>query len=306
MATPRVSDQPTTQRQYATQLALSAALTQAVRSLWASTTPLGSGDAWEAFRAALQAVVPRYATSAAVVSLDNYRSARSAAGVVGEARITLLGDVPASKVNAGLDWAARLRDIEADQAKTLAEIEAKILDRVDAAMNKAMLDEARAQTVAAVEGDDRALGYRRVPRPDACYWCIELAIRKTSRTGLAADFKRYGSGGVMEGDEHWGVYKSRASAGQIPPNDSGEVNRFHNNCNCVVEPIFSTDFAVPPWLQDMSALYDTTGAKDFRKALSALRRGDDPAPDPRPVLPSPAAQTEQVAAIADLLARLAA
>lgn len=311
MATPRVSDEPSTQRQYATQLALSAALAQAIRSLWSATTPTASDGAWEDFRGALQAVMPRYSTAAAVVSLDNYRAGRLAAGIGGEPRIELIPEVSPAKIDAGLDWAARLRDAQADLAGELDDlvaVETRMLARVDAAMNKAMLDEGREQTLSAVEGDEMALGFRRVPRPGACAWCLLLAFRKTSRKGLASEFTRYGNPGTMGGDEHWGVFKSRASAGQIPPNEKGEVNRFHNGCHCVVEPIFSAEFNVPPWLRDMSDLYDESpgGLNGFRRALDALRRGDEPEAAPVPDLTPNVAQARQVAAIASLLTSLSA
>lgn len=254
--------------------------------------------------------MPRYSTTAAVVSLDNYRSARLSAGIAGEPHIPLIPEMPLEKIDAGLEWAARLQEAQADQAIALAEIEEQIFTRVHAAMDKAMLDEAREQTVRAVEGDEKALGFRRVPRPGACAWCLLMAIRKTSRKGLAAEFTRYGdpSGPGMGGDEHWGVFKSRASAGQIPPNEKGEVNRFHNGCHCVVEPVFSTDFVAPGWLQDMSNLYDDSegGLNGFRRALSERRRGVEIDADPTPIHVPNVAQERQVAAIAALLSGLSA
>lgn len=308
MATPRVSDEPSTQRQYATQLALSAALAQAIRSLWSATTPAASGSAWEDFRSALHAVVPRYSTAAAVVSLDNYRAGRLSAGIAGEPHIQLAPEMPLEKIDAGLEWAARLREVQADQAAELASLEEQILARALAAMDKAMLDEARGQTLRAVEADDKALGFRRVPRPNACAWCLLMAIRKTSRRGLASEFTSYGdpSGPGMGGDEHWGVFKSREAAGQIPPNEKGEVNRFHNGCHCVVEAVFSTDFVAPGWLQGMSDLYDASdgGLNGFRRALNARRRGIEVAADPIPAHVPNVAQERQVAAVAALLAGL--
>ncbi|RNL63641.1 hypothetical protein EFK50_07820 [Nocardioides marmoriginsengisoli] len=250
--------------------------------------------------------MPQFSQSLTVVTLDNYRLARAEAGIKTVPRLPSITPPPVSKIDAGLDWAkSALDQISEEQAKALSEIEAQILERVQVSMQKAMLDEARETTVLVVEGDDQALGYRRVPRPDACYWCIEQALRKTSRKGLAKDFKRYGSPGVsLGGDEHWGVYKSRESAGQIPPNEAGEINRFHNKCHCEVEPIFSTDFAIPAWLQDMAVLYDDSdGTNDFRRRLNAQRNGE-PAPDPTPVLPTPTIQPAAASAYADLLARL--
>jgi hypothetical protein len=304
MATPTVSDNPATQRQYATQLALSAALAQAIRTLWASTTPLSSEDAWDVFANGVRAVVPQYGQMASVTALDNYRAARIQAGVTTTPKLPKIEAAPASKVDAGLDWARRaIEDIEAKQAAALAEIEATIQKRADAAMQKVLLDEARETTVQAVEGDERALGYRRVPRPGACAWCLALATRKTTRRGLAKDFARYGKPGAMGGDEHWGVYKSRAAAGQTPVG-SAEVNRFHNNCHCVVEPIFSTDFVVPEWLREVDDLYQSTDDfNHFRRVIEARRRGETPT-DPTPIIPAPAAAPARVAAIADLLGNL--
>lgn len=303
MATPRVSENPATQRQYATQLALSAALAQAMRTLWTSTNPLASEDAWGTFATAVRAVVPQYGQSASVTALDNYRAARIRSGVTTTPKLPKIEPAPASKIDAGLDWARRaIEDINAAQADELAALEASIQKRADAAMQKVLLDEARETTIAAVEGDDKALGYRRVPRPGACAWCLALATRKTSRRGLAKDFTRYGTPGVMGGDEHWGVYKSRAAAGQTPIG-SAEVNRFHNNCHCVVEPIFSTDFVVPEWLQEVDDLYQASDDfNHFRRQIEARRRGETP--DPEPMIPAPTVASERVAAIADLLGNI--
>lgn len=302
MATPRVSDQPATQRQYATQLALSAALTQALRTLWASLNPLASDASWDAFAASVRAVVPQYGQVASVTALDNYRAARSAAGVTTAPKLPKITPVPASKIDAGLAWARRAAaDAEREMAADLAKFEAAILERAEAAMQKALMDEARETTIEAVEGDDKALGYRRVPRPDACAWCLALATRKTTRRGLAKDFKRYGTPGVLGGDEHWGVYKSRAAAGQTPVGSS-EINRFHRRCHCVVEPIFSTGFVVPEWLQEVDDLYQSTDDfNHFRRVIEARRRGEPAPADPAPLLPAPAASEVQVAAIANLL-----
>ena len=313
MATPRVSENPATQRQYATQVALSAALAQAMRTLWTSTTPLASEGAWDTFATAVRAVVPQYGQTASVTALDNYRAARIRAGVTTTPKLPKIETAPAGKIDAGLDWARRaIEDINAAQADELAALEASIQKRADAAMQKAMLDEARETTVAAVEGDERALGYRRVPRPGACAWCLALATRKTTRKGLAIN--QVSSSGrakslrgrpiaAQGGDEHWGVYKSRAAAGQVPVG-SAAINRYHNGtCRCVVEPIFSTDFVVPEWLQEVDDLYQASDDfNHFRRQIEARRRGETP--DPEPILPAPAVAPERVAAIADLLGNL--
>lgn len=297
--TPQVSENAATQRQYVSQLTISAALAQAIRTLWAATSPVSSDAAWDSFSAAVHAVVPQFSNAAAVTSLDNYRATRLAAGITDVPPLPRITSAPVSKIDAGLDWAQDLRRIADEQAVELAEIEAKILGRVDAAMQKVLADEAREITVAAVAGDEKALGFRRVPRPDACAWCLALAIRTTTRKGLAADFKRYGPG-TMGGDEHWGVFKSRASAGQLPEG-AADLNRFHNHCNCVVEPIFDHAFVPADWLVDVAGIYDDADDfNHFRRTIEARRRGEVVA-DPRPELPAPSVNPAQVVAIADLL-----
>lgn len=306
MATPTVSDAPATQRQYVTQLALSAAAGQALRTLWTSISPVSSEAAWRTFSAATRALMPQYGQVAASTALDNYRLARRDAGITTVPTLPRITPMPASKIDAGLDWARRAYpDLDAELDAKRAEIESRIRGRAEAAMQKALLDEARETTIAAVVGDDKALGYRRVPRPGACAWCLALAVRKTSRRGLAKDFTRYGTPGVMGGEEHWGVYKSRAAAGQTPIG-STQVNRFHRGCHCVVEAIFSTDFVVPHWLQDDARLYaEAEDFNDFRRQIEARRHddaSDDATPaDPAPLIPAPAANPEQLAAIAGLL-----
>lgn len=316
MATPTVSDRPATQRQYATQVALSATLSQAVRTLWTSLRPVSSESAWRTFSATIRVLVPQYGQSAAQTALDNYRLARLDAGITTIPPLPKIPPIPASKIDAGLDWARRafgdFDDFETTYRAQLDQAETTIRDRAAAAMQKALLDEAREATVAAVVGDDKALGYRRVPRPGACAWCLALAIRKSDRKGLAAQW--VSSGGRAKslrgrplpgqgGEEHWGVYKSRATAGQTPIGSS-EVNRFHRGCHCVVEPIFSTDLTVPDWLREVDDLYsESEDFNDFRRRLNARRDGTEPRnPDPDPVLPPPAAQPAQVVAVSNLLA----
>lgn len=316
MATPTVSDRPATQRQYVTQLALSATLNQAVRTLWTSVRPVSSETAWRTFSASMRALMPQYGQAAAQTALDNYRLARVDAGIATIPPLPKIPPIPASKIDAGLDWARRaLDDLDNSEAAYQAQLdqaEAAIRDRAEAAMQKALLDEARDATIAAVEGDDKALGYRRVPRPGACAWCLALATRKTERKGLAAQWVSAGGRAKslrgrplpgQGGDEHWGVYKSRAAAGQTPIG-SDEVNRFHRGCHCVVEPIFTTDFVVPDWLHEVDDLYaDSEDLNDFRRRLAAQRDGVQPR-DPRPDLPTPAARPDQVAAVSNLLAGL--
>lgn len=292
MATPRVSDRPEVQRQYVAQLALSASLAASVKQLWAATSPLSSDRGMRAFRAGVAALVTQFAQAARVMAADYYTNLRAASGVPGVPTLPRVELPPPSMVNAGIDWA--MRDF-------MQKTEAEIVAKVEAAMAKAVLDVGREQIVEAVEGDDKALGFRRVPRPGACYWCITLSLRRSTRGG--------------EGDQHLGVYKSRASAGQLPPNAKGEVNRYHNNCHCAVEPVFAIgDAEMPAWLREMDRLYEQATRdsqkgerlNDFRRDLAALRRGETPPVPTGPALAVAPDMRERMRLLSDLLADLAA
>jgi hypothetical protein len=291
MAVPRVSENPTVQQQYAAQLALTGVAVAALRALWAATLPLSSPEGLARFREGVAAMVGQLSPAAASIATDYYLAARMEAGVPGTAKVPLVSSPPRSQIDAGLDWAMRAVEAQADALMAemeaqAAELETKIQARAEAAVQKMLADIAREQVVAAVDGDDKALGFRRVPRPDACAFCIIQAIRSTSRKGLAKDFKKYAPGS-MTGEKHYGIYKSRASAG-ASVNDKftgGGEAKFHNNCHCVIEPVFSTVNQLPVWLHDLEVLYDDTegGLNEFRRALKALRRGETPDPPEVPV-----------------------
>lgn len=304
MATPTLSDSPAVQQQYLAQLALTAALTQALRNLWPVANPLTDGAR---FRQVAKVLVEQFGQASASIAQDFYRGVRTEAGITGAPTLRLVPPVPESKVDAGIDWAMRA-------AAERSRVEAEVLARVESAMQKAVADVGREQVVTAVEGDEFAIGYRRVPRPGACAWCITQAIRKTHRTGRAAKVGKYGSGAAFDpAVEHYGVYKSRDAAGEIPPNAKGDTNRFHRNCHCVVEPIFFPVNALPDWLHGMERLYDDSTAdsksgqrlNDFRRALSAERRGVTPPTPAAPAVITPAANAQQVTALLNLFSTAA-
>jgi hypothetical protein len=89
---------------------------------------------------------------------------------------------------------------------------------------------------AAIEADREALGWARVARPGACYWCAMQATR----------------GAVFETEE---------SASFKP----------HNDCHCTVEPLFGRHYEPPAHVRGWQALYkeSTDGEAD---KLNAFRR----------------------------------
>jgi hypothetical protein len=295
---PTVSDSPAVQRQYLAQIALTAALVQAIHNLWRVANPL-TDDA--RFRAALYALVQQFGQMSASIGSDFYRGIRAEAGVPGVAKIPAVPSPPRSLVDAGVDWATRAR-------QEMAATEAQILANVEAAMQKAVADVQRHQVVAAVDGDQYAMGFRRVPRPGACYFCIAMAIRTSTRTRQKANGKFVHDKDV----EHLGVYKTRASAGAaVNHNFDGDGDaKFHNNCHCVIEPVFFAGVHAPQaWLAEMADLYDTydvetygKGLAGFRRALEDFRGGIAPTTPTAPSVALPAASADQIAALLDLLA----
>jgi len=282
--TTQVSENPEVQGQYTTQVALTAALAAALRRLWPQVDPLSGATALNGYKDGVAALVEQFSQASISLAADYYDAARDAAGVTGSFSVPIIDTPPRSLIDAGVDWAMRAQS-EMDAT------EAAIMARVDRAMQKAIADAARDEVVAAVEGDDQALGFVRVARPDACYFCMAQAMRR----------KR---------DGRPGVYKSRSTAGQIPRDDKGNTNRYHNNCHCVVEPVFSADYQLVPHVAAAEDLYyeATLHSKrgeslnDFRRALEAVRAGK-----PIPVLPSkvqPINPQSPADAIRDLFDRL--
>lgn len=250
---PRVSENPVVESHYVTQTALTSALLAALRALWPRVVPLSGAEAAGAYREGVVALVDRFAQASVSLSADYYEDVRAAAGVDTAFRVPIVDAPPRELIDAGLDWALEAK-------AEMAEVEAAIQLRVEAAMQKAVMDAGRGQVVAAVEGDELALGFARVAQADACAFCLTLAMRRN-------------------GDGRPGVYKTRATAGQLDPNALGEVNRYHNHCQCVVVPVFSPDYELEPQLADMEALYQEATAlsksgdllNDFRRALAAQR-----------------------------------
>ncbi|HEY9411698.1 MAG TPA: hypothetical protein VIP77_19120 [Jiangellaceae bacterium] len=296
MATPQVSENPEVQQNYLAGLALGAAAAQTVEALWSATQPLASAEAMARFTNGLFIVAGQLGGVAASVGEDYFRAARREAGITTTIKLPEPVLPTRAEIDADIAWATRER---ADLADDLDAMHAAILADMQAETEKAVLDVMRTRVVQSVEGDDTALGFRRVCRPGACYWCISLAIRTTTRGG---------------NERNYGVYKTRASAGQLPAGAS-ELNRFHAKCKCEVEPVWSPAESIPGWLGDLETLYaDSTresakgeSLNDFRKALTAHRNGEDPPAPTAPVsLPTSNPAAAQIAAILDRLAEATA
>lgn len=287
MAT-RVSENPEVQQQYTTQVGLTAALVAALRKLWPQVDPLSGPAALSKYTDGVAAVIEQFSQASISLAADYYDATRAQAGVPGTFRTPIIDTPPRSLVDAGVEWAMQARD---DMAATQA--------RIEAAAQKAVADSARDEVVTAVEGDDKTLGFARVARPDACYFCLAQAMRRKKPT-------------ASDPSERPGVYKSRGTAGGFVNHKFTGTGaaKFHNNCHCVIEPVFSTDYQLAPHIAEAERLYfesTVNSAKgeslnDFRRALEAVRAGK-----PIPVLPSkvhPIKPVNPADALAALLSKL--
>lgn len=251
---PKASDSPAAQQNYLAQLTLASLMQQAFTQMWPNVLPLTPRNL-RRLMAGSTALLDQLSEVAISVATEAYLDLRAEAGVTGPISVPRVETPPASAVEQM--WAEVTSGM--DDLAALAEDEyAKLRDAYDAELRRELADEARRTTVAAVEGDDKALGFARVARPDACYFCLTLAMRRTK-------------GGRP------GVYKTRTRA-MIRRSD-GE--KYHTNCNCQVEAIFSTDFEFAPHILEAEKLYDkaTENSKsgdslnDFRNALRRQRAG---------------------------------
>lgn len=249
---PQVSSNPEVQAHYVTQLALSSALLAALRKLWPVVKPAQLAETFPTYRQGVSAVVGKFSLASISLSGDYYEALREDAGVTAPFRLPSIDPLSDEQIQAYLDTV--VGDL-ASPAEFLAEFTAGIQQKVEAASQKVVADAGRAMVMGALEGDSAATGFARVARPGACAFCLLLAIRGA-------------------------VYKSRATAGQLPPNTLGQVNRYHDNCNCGVEPLFDGDYQLPPHILAAQETFNDATARTrkgqhlnaFRRALAAERR----------------------------------
>lgn len=252
---PRVSENPEVQSQYLTQLALTSALFATLRKLWPTIEPSDIPGSFPLYRRGVAAVVAQFSEASISLSGDYYEAMREQAGITTPFRLPTVDPLTDAQIQAYLDTV--VGDLEADVAA--------IQQKVDAASQGLVANAGRDQVTAALAGDEKATGFARVARPDACAFCLTLAMRGA-------------------------VYKSRSTAGQVlSPNTLGQVNRYHDNCNCGVQPVFTPrgEYEFPAHITTADETYTdavvaaikagtNSGANwrinAFRRALAAQRK----------------------------------
>lgn len=253
MATaPLASDNPETQRHYAAQFALSAALVVAIRRLWPMVDVRDLKATLPPYKAALSALVGRFGSASASLAADHYQTVRLDAGVRTPFRLPAVGRPPSAKIDASLNWATGdlwdSRLLKPPEGFDPSSVTDAVQTKVEGSAQKTALDQGRELMASAAIEDRAARGWVRVARPNACPFCLLLATR-----------------GVVEGST---IYRSQQSADF----------QAHDNCHCTAEPVFGV-YEAPHHVREAAALYaDST--KDvgdklnaFRRAVEAQRRG---------------------------------
>lgn len=125
------------------------------------------------------------------------------------------------------------------------------LGKIIGVADKHVQDAARRQIMALVINEDDPIGWARIPTPPSCAYCIVTASRGP-------------------------VYNSAEDAGLV----NGNMDKFHNNCDCRVVPVFSLNSWDGRELTLEANRIYTAATKEHGPSINAVRRyldGLDPA-----------------------------
>lgn len=188
-------------------------------------------------RLAALVAVRKYAPAAISAALLHYREQRTAVGIPGRPRFNTPQIPTVEHVSKSVDWAAQPLWGKSDIATAEK--------RLEAVIERLVLNTGRDTIVGAVEQDRRALAYARVPEPACCSWCAMLATRGA-------------------------VYKSAQSA--------GDEHAYHDHCRCHVEPVFTAyepTAQIRQWQSEWTHLKRELGhspsLNEWRKHFDGLR-----------------------------------
>lgn len=239
MAQP-VSSNPEVAQHHATQVGLAAALASALRRL-------GIPGDWRnrkefaAYANAAATVTQQFSTASISLSADYYDAMRDQAGVTGSFRTPIRSPWDVANIEAYIDAASE---------KLLADLETPpqdILDQIEAAAQKIVLDAGRFEVLDAVGADREATAWARVARPGACSFCRLLATRgPVYLTEQTASFKAHSRFDGRGGD-----------------------------CQCIAEPLFGHYEPTAQARADLALYADVTTGLRGREARNAFRQAID-------------------------------
>ena len=150
------------------------------------------------FKLQIAAAVRHYSPGAARAAIRFYLGQRRGANIPGTPRLNHAPAPSLEHVGSTVNWVAE--PLWGDSDLATAE------KRLEAAVERLVLNVGRETLVDAVQSDRQAIAWARVPEPDACYFCAMLATRGAVFTSAHA---------------------------------AGENNDYHDHCRCHVEPVFT-------------------------------------------------------------------
>lgn len=197
--------------------ALRAAAVKDVVAIWPLFDPADLERSWPALRNALLMLINLRRAEAANLAADYLRRFRELEGVSDELAVILdpTPDPIATDVSLSATGPATAQRA-LSSGLTVEAAAARALVTVSGAASRIVLDGGRQTVLLTVESDRKALGWMRVTHGKTCAFCAMLASRGP-------------------------VYKSHRSAGDARSRPA----RFHDHCDCTVEPVYSTSTRWP-------------------------------------------------------------
>lgn len=191
--------------------ALKAQAIKDILAIWPLFDPLDLERSWPALQNALLMLIRSSRATAASMAAEYLRRFRELEGIEGALPVILdpVPDPVATAVSlTATGPATAQRGLSSGLTATAAA--ARALVTVSGAAGRIILDGGRQTVLLTVEADRKALGWMRVTHGKTCAFCAMLASRGP-------------------------VYKSRRSAGDARSRPA----RFHDHCDCTVEPVYS-------------------------------------------------------------------
>ena len=195
---------------------------------------------WPALEAALRALIAEQYGTSAGLAVNYYDLFRAAEGVGGASTPLLADGLPVEQVATSLRVTGpyTAKHLIATRSRQVAEV---TLARLVGSTTRLALSGGRDTLDRSINADRRAVGWARVLSGGrSCAFCRMLASRGPA-------------------------YLSEASAGRD--------RKFHDLCDCQVEPVYSRDAAWPPGSREARELWDsTTAGLSGKDAVNAFRR----------------------------------
>lgn len=211
-------------------------------AFWQSLDTEDAAGSAEALRQFLPDLVDSYLPVAAEVGAVFYDEARDQAGVAGAFAATPVGAANAGRIQATISWGVAPLFRSDPITERPAPDPDLALSRLSGATQREVAEGARQTVVDSVEKDPAKPRFARHASANACTFCRLVATRGA-------------------------VYRSAASA--------GDGHKYHDNCHCVVVPVWKNDYEPAPYVSGWESAYVKArrdGAADTKSVLAHMRQ----------------------------------